>query len=124
MRGEFFEALVVRIRGQEKRSGIRGVEHDEDAQLRGTREERIQPRIIDSQQRAIAIMQPQAQVFPDLHADGARGYALLQPVDRALKEAILIEIAPVHPRDSGEAARAMPREAAQGSRCRPCPASW
>src|SRR5438445_5025726 len=78
MCGKFLEAFVLRIGWQKKCGGIGSVEHDEDAQLGSPRKERIQPRIIDAQERAIAIMQAQAQVFPYLHTDCASGYALLQ----------------------------------------------
>src|ERR1700761_9585129 len=64
MRGEFFVALIASIGGQEECRGICRMEHDEDAQFRGTREERIQPLVIDSKKVAIAVAQPQAQILP------------------------------------------------------------
>jgi len=50
-------------------------------------------------------MQPQAQVLPDLHADGAGSHTLIQPLHRPIKKSNFVQVAPVHPRDRGEAAR-------------------
>jgi hypothetical protein len=64
---------------REERGRIAGVDGDWQAELRGGRPERLEPRVADRDAAAGGVAQPQPEVLPHLHADGASagGFAQL-----------------------------------------------
>src|SRR6185312_7186807 len=63
--------------------------------------------IVDTEKRAIGVAQREAEVFPELDADGAMLDHAMQTIDGDLRKVGAVDTAPVHPADGGETVRSV-----------------